>query len=194
MTKTKTQLELIIVFRTQNKWRNWLSKNHTSFNGAWLRLYKKESGIKSVNHDQALEETLCFGWIDGQLKSYDEKSFLQKFTPRRNGSIWSKRNTEIIERLIKEGKMHSSGLKEVEKAKADGRWMQAYNSPSNMNVPDDFLTELSKRPKAPAFFKTLNKANTYAIAWRLQTAKKTETRRKRMRTIIEMLDQNKKFY
>ena len=184
----------IIAFQTQKKWRDWLSKNHAGSLGVWLRLYKKDSGIKSINHDQALEEALCFGWIDGQAKSYDEKSYLQKFTPRRNGSTWSRRNTEIIDRLIKENKMHSSGLLEVEKAKADGRWIKAYDSPANMQIPNDFVKEISKNHKAFAFFKTLNKTNTYAIGWRLQTAKKPETRQKRLMAIIEMLEQNKKFH
>jgi uncharacterized protein YdeI (YjbR/CyaY-like superfamily) len=184
----------VIEFKTAKNWRKWLIENYMSSNGVWFRFYKKDSGIKSINHDQALEEALCFGWIDGQLKSNDEKSYFQKFTPRRKGSIWSKRNIEIIKKLIKENKMHSSGLKEVEKAKTDGRWSKAYDSPANMNIPDDLLNELSKRTKAFSFFKTLNKTNTYAIAWRLQTAKKPETRQKRMKSIVEMLEQNKKFH
>jgi len=191
--KVKTELP-IIAFQSQKKWRAWLLKNYDSSSGAWLRLYKKDSGVKSINHDMALEEALCFGWIDGQAKSYDEQSYLQKFTPRRKGSIWSKRNTDNIERLIKERKMHPSGLAEVEKAKADGRWAKAYDSPANMKIPDDFLKELSKKPKAFKFFQTLNKTNTFAIAFRLQTAKKPETRLKRMKAIIEMLEQGKKFH
>ena len=116
----KTQTEFpIIAFQSQKKWRDWLTKNHAAFDGVWLRLYKKNTDIKSINHDQALDEALCFGWIDGQAKSYDEQSYLQKFTPRRKGSTWSKRNTAKVEQLIKEGKMHSSGLAEVEKAKID---------------------------------------------------------------------------
>ena len=191
----KTQTELpIIAFQSQKKWRNWLLKNHAGANGVWLRLYKKDSGVKSINHDLALDEALCFGWIDGQAKSYDEQSYLQKFTPRRKGSIWSKRNTEKVEQLIKEGKMHPSGLAEIEAAKADGRWAKAYDSPAKMEIPDDFLKELSKKPKALAFFKTLNKTNLYSIAWRLQTAKKPETRQKRMKVIIEMMIQGKKFH
>jgi uncharacterized protein YdeI (YjbR/CyaY-like superfamily) len=191
----KSQKEFpIIEFQTQNKWRQWLAKNHSKSDGAWLRLYKKDSGVKSINHAMALYEALCFGWIDGQAKSYDEKSYLQKFTPRRKRSIWSKRNTEKVEQLIKDGEMHSSGLAEVEAAKADGRWQKAYDSPANMKIPEDFLKELSKKPKALAFFKTLNKTNTFSITWRLQTAKKPETRVRRMKAIIEMLEQRKKFH
>ncbi len=192
-SKVKTELP-IIPFQSQKKWRDWLSINHVKSDGVWLQLYKKNSGVKSINHAQALEEALCFGWIDGQARSYDEQSYLQKFTPRRERSTWSKRNTEIIEKLYNEGKMHASGIAEVEKAKADGRWANAYDSPSNMKIPEDFLTELANYPDALKFYNTLNKTNLYSISWRLQTAKKVETRQKRIRTIIEMLSQNKKFH
>lgn len=184
----------IIAFQTKKKWRSWLLKNYNFSDGLWLRLFKKDSGVKSINRDQALDEALCFGWIDGQAKSYDDESYLQKFTPRRKQSIWSKRNTEKVKQLIQDGKMHSSGLAAVESAKADGRWAKAYDSPVNMKIPNDFLKQISKKPKAFAFFKTLNKTNLYSIAWRLQTAKKPETRLKRMKTIIEMLGQGKKFH
>jgi uncharacterized protein YdeI (YjbR/CyaY-like superfamily) len=191
--KSNTELPTI-AFQTQKKWRAWLVKNYAKSNGVWLQLYKKNSGVKSINHDMALDEALCFGWIDGQAKSYDEQSYLQKFTPRRKRSVWSKRNTEKVEQLIKEGKMHASGLAEIEAAKADGRWQKAYDSPANMKIPDDFIKELSKKPNVLAFFKTLNKTNTFSIAWRLQTAKKPETRERRMKAIIEMLEQGKKFH
>lgn len=191
----KLQNELpIIAFQSQKKWRDWLLKNNSTSNGVWLRLYKKDSGLKSINHDMALDEALCFGWIDGQAKKYDEESYLQKFTPRREKSIWSKRNIEKVEQLIKEGKMDPSGLVEIEKAKEDGRWDKAYDSPANMKIPDDFLKEISKNSKAFAFFKTLNKTNLYSIAWRLQTAKKQETRQSRMKVIIKMLEEGKKFH
>ena len=162
--------------------------------GIWLRFYKKGSGIVSLNYAAALDEALCFGWIDGQSKSLDENSYLQKFTPRRARSIWSKRNIEHVARLIEEGKMNPSGLKEAEAAKTDGRWQKAYDSPANMEIPEDFLRELSKDKKAFAFYKTLNKANTYAIVWRLQTAKKPDTREKRMKAILEMLSRGEKFH
>lgn len=191
--KSKTEFSTIS-FQTPQKWRDWLSKNYSVADGIWLRLYKKDSGVKSINHEEALDEALCFGWIDGQAQSYDEESYLQKFTPRRKRSIWSKRNTEKVERLIEAGKMHASGLTEIEAAKADGRWAKAYDSSANMKIPDDFLKELSKKPEALAFFNTLNKTNIFSIGWRLQTAKKPETREKRMKTIIEMLEQGKKFH
>ena len=147
-----------------------------------------------MTYAEGLDEALCCGWIDGQLDKYDEKSWLRKFTPRRSKSVWSKRNIEHVNRLIQAGKMKLAGLKEVEAAKADGRWERAYDSPSAMQVPEDFLKELSKDKKAKAFFETLNKANTYAIAWRLQTAKKPETREKRMKAILEMLKRGEKLH
>lgn len=184
----------IKAFTSNKEWEKWLAENHATSDGIWLQIFKKDSRTKTVTYDEALDEALCFGWIDGQKKSCDEKSFLQKFTPRRSKSIWSKRNKKHIARLIEAGKLKSSGLKEVEAAKVDGRWEQAYDSPSIMKVPDDFLKELKKNKKAYDFFLTLNKANVYAIAWRLQTAKKLETRQKRMSTILEMMKEGKRLH
>ena len=184
----------VISFSCQDDWRKWLEKNHNSSIGIWLCIFKKNSGQDSINYDEALEEALCYGWIDGQKKSNDEGSWHQKFTPRRGKSIWSKRNTDHVQRLIKMGKMKPAGLKEVEKAKTDGRWEKAYDSPGGTVVPDDFLQRLSKNKKAKAFFDSLNRANVYAITWRLQTAKKPETREKRMKIILEMLSKGEKFH
>ena len=182
-------------FTSLKGWENWLSKHYMDAEGIWLRLYKKDSGIKSVSRADALDAALCYGWIDGQAKKdEDEQSWLQKFTPRRSKSLWSKRNIEHIARLEKAGRMKSAGLLEVKKAKADGRWDKAYDSPSNMEMPDDFMERLSKDKKALAFFNTLNKTNRYAIGWRLQTAKKPETREKRMKIILEMLSKEEKFH
>ncbi len=181
-------------FKSQKLFREWLEKNFDSSTGIWLKFYKKDSGESSVSHDEALDEAICFGWIDGQLKKSDDKSWLQKFTPRRPKSIWSKKNAERAEKLIKLGKMQPSGLKEIKLAKDDGRWEKAYDSPADMKIPDDFLKEISKQKKALKFFETLNRANLYAIAWRLQTAKKPETREKRMTQIIEMLSKGEKFH
>lgn len=184
----------IIIFENQESWRDWLEQNHSQGNGVWIRIYKKASGVTSVKHAEALEEALCYGWIDGQGKKYDEVSYLLKFTPRRAKSIWSKRNVGIVTQLEKEGKMRQAGLEQVNAAKADGRWDKAYDSPSNMTMPEYFLKELAKNKKAQAFFETLNKTNTYAIGWRLQTAKKPETRQKRMKMILEMLANEEKFH
>lgn len=181
-------------FSSAQKWHEWLLKNHASPQGIWLRIYKKDSNKKTITYAEALDEALCFGWIDGLKKTYDDKSWIQKFTPRRARSMWSKRNQEHVARLIKENRMQPEGLKEVEAAKKDGRWDAAYDSPKNMEVPADFLKELKKSKKAYEFFKTLNKTNTFAIAWRLQTAKKPEMREKRMKVLLEMMKEGKKIH
>lgn len=181
-------------FASSPDFRAWLAENHGSSDGILLRIYKKDSGIPTVTYAEALDQALCFGWIDGQKQSYDEKSWLQKFTPRRPKSGWSKNNTEHAERLIKSGEMTPAGLKEVEAAKADGRWNAAYDSFSKATVPDDFLKELARNKKAMAFFETLNNTYIYAIAYRLQTAKKPETRARRMQAIIEKLNRGEKFH
>jgi uncharacterized protein YdeI (YjbR/CyaY-like superfamily) len=184
----------IVSFESPKEWEQWLDLNHDTSKGIWIKFFKKNSGKKAVTYDEALDVALCYGWIDGQVKSYDEKSWLHKFTQRRAKSIWSKRNTDHVMRLIKLGRMKPAGLKEVEAAKADGRWEKAYDSPGKMTIPDDFMKKLSKNKKAKAFFETLNRANMYAIAWRLQTAKKPETREKRMKTTLGMLARGEKFH
>lgn len=182
-------------FSSPKEWNTWLSDNFDSnHDGVWLRIYKKNSGVKTITYDEALEEALCFGWIDSLKKTYDESSWIQKFTPRRSKSIWSKRNREKVEKLIKEKRLKPSGLKEVEAAKKDGRWEKAYDSQSNMKIPKDFLVQLKKNKKAHEFFKSLNKSNHYAIAWRLQTAKKSETREKRMNQLLEMMENKQKLH
>lgn len=184
----------IKTFASQAVFRAWLAAHHADTDGIWLRMYKKGTGVASVTYDQALDVALCYGWIDGQLKSYDAESYIQKFTPRRTRSNWSKRNTEHVARLIKSGEMRAAGLREVEAAKADGRWAAAYDAPSQATLPQDFLRELKKDATAYAYFKTLSKANVYAIAYRLQTAKKPETRERRMKQILLMLSEGKKFH
>lgn len=184
----------ILSFETQKLWRDWLEKHSTTSQGVWLKFYKKSSLVRSVTYAEALDEALCFGWIDSQIKGFDDKAYIQKFTPRRSKSMWSKVNRDNIERLIKEGKMHEAGLLQVEAAKKDGRWDAAYDSPKNMVVPEEFMRELAKHRKAYAFFQTLTKANTYAIAWNLYNAKKLETRQRRMKKFIEMLEKGEKSY
>lgn len=184
----------IIPFASPAQWEKWLELNHAVSKGIWLQFYKKKSGIASVTYAEALDVALCYGWIDAQLKSIDELSYKQHFTPRRAKSIWSKRNIEHIVRLTKEGRMKPAGIREAEAAKADGRWEQAYDSPGNMILPDDFLTELSKNKTASEFYESLNKTNKYAICWRIQTAKRPETREKRMKEILEMLGRGEKFH
>ena len=184
----------ILSFKSPVEFRRWLKKNHASSPGIWLRFFKKGSGEPTVTYAGALDQALCHGWIDGQAKPFDETSWLQRFTPRRPKSGWSKRNTQHVERLIKEGAMTPAGLKVVEAAKADGRWEAAYESPKNAMPPEDFLKELGKDKKAKAFFETLNKANLYAIVYRLHTAKKPETRERRMKLILAMMKEGKKFH
>ena len=181
-------------FRSSEELRAWLAKEHTRATGLLLRIYKKDSGVASVTYAEAVDQALCFGWIDGQKLPLDAKSWVQKFTPRRSKSGWSKKNVAHVDRLIQESQMTPAGLKEVEAARADGRWAAAYDSPANATVPPEFVKELARNIKATQFFSTLNRANLYAIAYRLQTAKRPETRTKRMKLIIEMLARGEKFH
>ena len=171
----------------------WLEANHAVEPELWLKIYKKGSGQKTINWEEGVIEALCWGWIDGVRKPLDDRAYLQRFTPRRKGSNWSKRNREHVERLIAAGRMREPGLVHVRAAQADGRWAAAYAA-SEMTVPEDFLAALEKRPKARAFFETLNKQNRYAIAYRLQTARKPETRQKRFEQFLAMLEKGEKFY
>jgi uncharacterized protein YdeI (YjbR/CyaY-like superfamily) len=181
-------------FKSALEFRSWLQRNHTDSGGIWLRIFKKDSAGKSITYAEALDQALCYGWIDGQKQAHDARSWLQKFTPRRGKSGWSKLNTQHVERLIKAGLMAPAGLKVVEAAKADGRWRAAYDSPRNATPPEDFLRALGKDKKAKAFFETLNRANVYSIVYRLQTAKKPETREKRIKMILTMLARGEKFH
>ena len=184
----------ILLFKTPKEWEVWLEKQHDKFPAVWIKFAKKNSGAVSITYDEALEVALCFGWIDGLLNKFDEQFYVVRFTPRTNKSIWSKRNVDLVEQLIKDKKMRPSGLAAIEMAKANGSWDAAYDSSKDMQMPEDFLKELAKDKKAEAFFNSLTRANTYAIAWRLQTAKKPETRRKRMENILEMLKKGEKFH
>jgi len=184
----------IIPFVSEAEFTQWMVQNHDKENGIWLRFYKKNSGVATIVYSEALDVALCFGWIDGQLKKLDDNSYIQKFTPRRAKSIWSKRNREHVARLEKEGRMHPRGIREVEAAKRDGRWETAYDSPGNMEISEEFMNELSKNQKALAFFNTLNKTNLYAIGWRLQTSKTLQIKEKRILAIIDMLEKGRKFH
>lgn len=181
-------------FRSTREFRAWLDKHHAQSDGLLLRIYKKDSGIATVTYAQALDEALCYGWIDGQKLPLDEKSWLQKFTPRRPKSGWSKRNTEHAARLIKSGAMTAAGLRQIGAAKADGRWQAAYDSQSGATAPEEFLDALARNRKASAFYKTLNKTNLYSIAYRLQTAKRPETKARRIETIVAMLARGETFH
>ena len=190
-TPPKTSPELqVLQFATPEDWEAWLTDSHATSNGLWIRFGKKNSGIQSVTYAEALEVALCYGWIDGQKKSYDDKTWLQKFTPRGKKSIWSKINREKVEALIKNKRMKLAGLKAIESAKQDGRWEAAYDSQSKATVPEDFQTALDENAKAKAFYGTLKSMNRYAILFRIQTTKKAETRARRIQQFIEMLERN----
>jgi len=185
----------ILTFKSPATFRKWLEKNHAAASdGIWLRIYKKDSAIATVTYPEALDQALCFGWIDGLKRPYDERSWLQKFTPRRAKSLWSKRNTEHVARLIKSGQVARAGFEAIEAAKADGRWQAAYDSPGKGEPPSDFLDELDKNKKAKAFFETLNRTNLYSIVYRLQTARNPQIREKRMKMILDMLSRGEKFH
>ncbi len=184
----------ILLFETQQDWEAWLAGHHVEAGGAWLKIAKKATGANSVSYAEALESALCYGWIDGQKATFDEQYWLQKFSPRRSKSIWSKVNCDKAMALIAEGRMQPAGLRQVESAKADGRWEQAYASQSKMTVPDDLQSELDKNPAAQEFFNTLNSVNRYAILFRIQTAKKAETRSARIRKFVEMLAKGETIY
>jgi len=180
-------------FKDQKAWGKWLVAN-AGGKGIWLQIAKKDLGIASVNYAQALEAALCHGWIDGQKRGYDERFFLQRFTPRRPRSLWSKINIGHVERLIAEGRMQSGGLREIEAAKADGRWEAAYRSFSDMEVPAELAAALKKNKKAKAFFDQLDRTNRYAFCWRVHTAKKPETRLARAEKFVEMLAKGEKIH
>jgi uncharacterized protein YdeI (YjbR/CyaY-like superfamily) len=184
----------ILLFSDQAAWREWLDHHHESERGVWLRLAKAASALQSVSRDEALDVALCYGWIDGQAKKYDEDSWLQKFTPRGKKSVWSKRNREHVERLIAAEQMQPAGYAAIEAAKADGRWDRAYDSPGSATVPDDLQAALDEHPKAKAFFEQLKSANRFAILYRIQTAVKPETRARRIEKFVAMLGRGETIY
>ena len=181
----------IRAFKDAKAWESWLAKHQSEVNGVWMRLAKKNSSTKSITYPEALEIALCYGWIDAQKRAESETTWLQRFMPRARKSIWSKINTEKALALIASGRMTAAGLEEVERAKQDGRWEAAYEPASTAKVPPDFEAELNKSARAKDFFRTLSATNRYAILWRLQTAKQADTRTKRMRSFIEMLEKGK---
>lgn len=186
--------EEILRFRSSSEFRKWLAANHRQSDGIWLRIFKKDSGEPTVTYAEALDEALCFGWIDGLKQSHDELSWRQRFTPRRPKSGWSKINTRHVERLIKAGRMRAAGQAQINAAKKDGRWTAAYDSQSKATFPEDFLAALRPNRKAFTFFESLSKSNRYAIAYRLQTAKKPETKQRRMEMILAMLNRGEAFH
>lgn len=188
--------DAIPVLSCNNKkcWTNWLAKHHASSPGVWLQIGKKDSELASISYPEALEAALCQGWIDGQKKSGDAQSWLQKFTPRRLKSIWSKVNRDKAMALMAAGRMQAAGLAEIECAKADGRWDAAYDAQSTAVIPDDLAALLAAQPKTRDFFEALDSRNRYAILFRLQTARKSETRERRLVQFVDMLSRGEKIY
>ena len=176
-----------LAFASGAEWEAWLDSNHGE-DGVWLKIAKKGSGVASVHYPEVLEIALAFGWIDGQRRALDDVYFLQRFTPRRARSPWSKINRATAERLIAEGRMRPSGLAEVERAKADGRWDAAYDGQRTIEVPDDLQRELDARPAAAEFFAGLSSQNRYSILYRLNEAKRPETRARRLEKFVAMLE------
>ena len=183
-----------IAFASRDDWAAWLAEHHGETDGVWLELAKKGSGIASVTQAEAVEVALCYGWIDGQAKPVDDDRWLQRFTPRRARSRWSKRNRDRATSLIASGEMQPPGLREIERAKADGRWDAAYESPRTATVPEDLQAALDADDEARAFFATLDSANRYAILYRVQDAKKPETRARRIENYVAMLREHRKIH
>ncbi len=182
------------LFNNKEDWAAWLDRNHRESTGLWLQIAKKGSGVRSVTYGEALEVALCYGWIDGQKRPQNENFWLQRFLPRSRGSVWSKINREKAVALIASGDMKSAGLVAIEQAKQAGRWDTAYDSPRGAAVPSDLQAALDASPRAKAFFETLDKANRYAVLWRIQTVKKAETRARKIMHFIEMLERKEKVH
>lgn len=179
-------------FSSPEKLGEWLKSNHGTEDELWIKVYKKGTGKPSVTWNDIVIESLCWGWIDGVRKSFDGDAYLQRITPRKNGSSWSKRNTEHVERLTKEGRMAEPGLAHVRAAKKDGRWEKAYAPASEMEIPADFLEAIESRPKAKEFFDQLTKSNRYVIAYALATAKRPETRDRRFKKYLDIVERGVK--
>lgn len=176
-----------ILFKSAKVFETWLKKNHATSDGLWLKIAKQGALEPSVTYHEAVEVALCWGWIDSQKRGFDDQHFLQRFTPRRARSIWSKINIDKVAALIEAGRMQAPGYAQIEAAKADGRWAQAYDGARKSVVPADLLAALEAEPRAQAFFATINAANRYAVLWRIQTAVKAETRARRIAQLVEML-------
>ena len=193
-TKTAADAVLLRLFKSKGEWAVWLEKNHLKSSGLWLRLAKKASGLQSVSYHEAIEVALCYGWIDGQKRSENESTWLQKFTPRSAKSVWSKINREKALALIECGEMKAAGMKAIEGAKENGRWQSAYDSATRADVPPDLQAALEANGRAKAFFETIDRQNRYAILWRIQTVKKAETRARKIRQYVEMLARHEKIH
>jgi len=190
----KLHSELPLTFKSRRAWETWIAKHYDSSQGVWLRLAKGSATLKSLSYQEALEIALCYGWIDGQKRAYDEESWLQRFSPRGPRSIWSKINRSRADELVREGRMQQPGLAAIERAKQNGQWERAYDSQKTAAPAEDFEEILNRRPKAKAFFESLDSHNRYAILFRIDNAKKAETRQQRIEKFIEMLERHEKLH
>ena len=181
-------------FATPHAFEAWLRKNHASSDGVWLLIAKAGAEEQTVTYPQAVEIALCYGWIDGQKKALDERHWLQRFTPRRARSLWSKVNREKAEALIQAGRMKPSGMAEIVRAQGDGRWDAAYDGARTAVVPPDLQAALDAQPEARRFFAQLDGANRYAVLWRVQTANRPQTRSRRIEALVEMLARGEKIH
>lgn len=194
MPSAPSPAPLTLRCRSARAFETWLRKNHSASDGVWLEIAKPGAPEATISYAEAVDVALCYGWIDGQKKGKDAAYWLQRFTPRRARSIWSKANREKAEALVAAGRMQSSGQAEIDRAKADGRWDAAYDGARTAAVPPDLQAALDAQPKARAFFATLNAANRYAVLWRVQTAKKPETRASRIEKLVAMLARGEKIH
>ncbi|MGH2982292.1 MAG: YdeI/OmpD-associated family protein [Solirubrobacterales bacterium] len=184
----------ILAFASQSEWSAWLDAEHSTSDGVWIKFAKKGSGAESVVYAEAVEVALCYGWIDSRVNSLDERFYLQKFTPRRTRSKWSRVNRDKVEELTKQGRMKPAGLEQVELARADGRWEAAYAPPSSLEVPDDLRQALDASPKAAEYFATLNRSNRFAMIYQVEDAKRPETRARRIVKFVAMMERGEKLY
>jgi uncharacterized protein YdeI (YjbR/CyaY-like superfamily) len=184
----------VVELATRAEWATWLAAEHAASAGVWLKIARKDGGAESVSYSDALDVALCHGWIDGQKDRLDERFWLQRFTPRKPRSRWSKRNCERAEALMGSGEMAPAGMREIERARADGRWEAAYDSHSTATVPDDLLAELERNDAARAFFAALDSNNRYAILYRIQEARRPETRARRISKYVAMLGEGRKIH
>jgi len=182
------------LFKSAKAFETWLKKNHATAHGVWLKIAKAGANQPSVTYSEAVNIALCWGWIDGQKKSLNSQHFLQRFTPRRPRSLWSKSNVDKVGALIEAGRMQAPGYAQIEAAKADGRWARAYDGARTSAVPEDLLAAMEAQPRAKAFFATIDAANRYAVLWRIQTAVKAETRARRIAQLVDMLARGERIH
>ena len=194
MAPIKVDPKKVRVFKDADGFYGWLGKNHDRADEIWIKIHKVDSGLKSITPTQAIDVALCWGWIDAVRKGFDDKSYLQRYTPRGRKSIWSRINVDNVTRLVTEGRMTEHGLKEVEAAKADGRWDRAYQSSKEMKIPADLAAAIDAEPKAKAMLATLSAQNRYALAFRIHNLKNEAWRKKKIDTFVQMLRRAETIY